>query len=73
METELLSPVRASFNSVGQRPTSVPSHLSPHPAGMRLWASLRDAVNFIFRFVGRCPTLLNDALTGLRSSAKAFC
>ena len=56
---KFFSPERAALISVGQRPTL---WYTPNPKAVGL-ASIRcrpyRAQNFIYRFVGRCPTLMS--------------
>jgi len=56
-----------TLNSVGQRPT-LEYTLNPKAVGLTsFWISpLQGFEFFLYRFVGRCPTLLSVALSGLR-------
>jgi len=67
-----LSPERAAFTSVGQRPTyGVKKNSKPCKGDIHLITPLQGLIHFVARFVGRCPTLMNVGLSALTARRDA--
>ena len=74
---EILSPERAQFNSTGHRPVLRMIEIASPVRAASMERMPFDVALTGLRYhthpnVGRCPTLLSYALSGLRSSAKDF-